>query len=100
MNVRISEALNLVLEDVNVESGIVTVRAAKNMKDRLIPMADRLTKRVLTFVNEFHRYSDGGMWLFPACHNGTTEQWDRWIIAQLTITSGIICLWPTFHTQL
>lgn len=65
--VRISEVLNLVLEDVNVESGTVTIRAAKNMKDRLIPMADRLTKRIFTFMNEFHRYSDGGMWLFPAC---------------------------------
>ena len=75
--VRISEALNLVLNDVNVESGIATIRAAKNMKDRLIPMADSLTKRILTFMNGFHRYSDGRMWLFPGYHNGTMGQMDK-----------------------
>jgi integrase len=67
--VRISEALNLVLEDVNVDSGIVTIHAAKNMKDRLIPMADSLTKRIIIFMNGFHRYSNDKMWLFPSCHN-------------------------------
>jgi integrase/recombinase XerD len=75
--VRISEALNLVLKDVNAESGIVTIRAAKNMKDRLIPMTDTLTKRILTFMDGFHRYSDGRMWLFPGCHNGTMGQMDK-----------------------
>ena len=75
--VRISEALNLVLNDVNVESGIATIRAAKNMKDRLIPMADSLTKRILIFMNGFHRYSDNKMWLFPGCHNGTMGQMDK-----------------------
>lgn len=75
--VRISEALNLVLKDVNVESGIVTIRAAKNMKDRLIPMADNLTKRIIIFMNGFHRYSDDRMWLFPGCHNGGMGQMDK-----------------------
>ena len=68
--VRISEALNLVLNDVNVETGVVTIRAAKNMKDRLIPMADSLTKRIGILMNDFHRYSDNKMWLFPSCQNG------------------------------
>lgn len=75
--VRISEALNLVLNDVNVESGIVTIRAAKNMKDRLIPMADSLTKRLIIFINGFHRYSDSKIWLFPSCHNGIMGQMDK-----------------------
>jgi integrase/recombinase XerD len=75
--VRISEALNLVLNDVNVESGTVTIRAAKNMKDRLIPMTDSLTRRIIIFMNGFHRYSDGKMWLFPGYHNGTMGQMDK-----------------------
>ena len=75
--VRISEALNLVLDDVNAESGIATIRAAKNMKDRLIPMADSLTKRIIIFKNGFHRYSDSKMWLFPSCHNGIMGQMDK-----------------------
>jgi integrase len=72
--VRISEALNLVLNDVNTDTGIATIRAAKNMKDRLIPMAENLTKRVAVFTSEFHRFSNGGMFLFPGCHNGEMGQ--------------------------
>jgi integrase len=75
--VRISEALNLVINDVNIESRIATIRAAKNMKDRLIPMADSLAERILAFMNRFHRYSGGKMWLFPGCHNGVMGQMDK-----------------------
>lgn len=75
--VRISEALNLVLNDVNMDSGIVTIRAAKNMKDRLIPMADNLSKRIVAFVTGFHRFSDGRMFLFPGYHNGKMGQMDK-----------------------
>ena len=72
--VRISEALGIVLNDVNTESGIVTIRAAKNMKDRLIPMSYNLNKRIFNFIDEFHRFSDGGTSLFPGYHNGAMGQ--------------------------
>jgi len=72
--VRISEALNLVLDDVNTESGVATIREAKNMKDRLIPMADSLTRRITAFVDVFHRFSDGATFLFPGRHNGVMGQ--------------------------
>lgn len=72
--VRVSEALNLVLDDVNTGSGIATIRAAKNMKDRLIPMADAMTKRIADFIERFHRFSDGKMFLFPGCHSGSMGQ--------------------------
>lgn len=75
--VRISEALNIVLNDINMQAGIVTIRAAKNMKDRLLPMADGLTKRIVSFVDDFHRYSDRNMWLFPGCHNGIMGRMDK-----------------------
>jgi len=75
--VRISEALNLIINDVIAESGTVTIRTAKSMKDRLIPMADNLTKRILTFMRGFHRYSNGRTWLFPSCHNGIMGQMDK-----------------------
>jgi integrase len=74
---RISEALNLTLKDVNTASGIVTVRVAKNMKDRLIPMADSLTGRIRVYIDEFHRYSDDKMWLFPSLRHGTMGQMDQ-----------------------
>lgn len=75
--VRISEALNLVLDDVDTDTGIATIRAAKNMKDRLIPMTDNLAKRIAAFVAGFHRFSDGRMFLFPGCHNGAMGQMDK-----------------------
>ena len=75
--VRISEALKLVLNDINVEAGIATIRATKNMKDRLIPMADSLIKRIVIFVKNLHRYSASTMWLFPSCQNGTMGQMDK-----------------------
>ena len=75
--VRISEALGIVLNDVNMEFGTVTIRAAKNMKDRLIPMAESLSKRICALMNVFHRYSDDGMWLFPSCYYGVMGQMDK-----------------------
>lgn len=75
--VRISEALNLVLDDMNTDSGIATIRAAKNMKDRLIPMSDNVTKRIVAFISEFHRFSDSKMFLFPSYHNGAMGKMDK-----------------------
>ena len=75
--VRISEALNLVLNDVNTVAGIATIRAAKNMKDRLIPMAGSLAKRISDYVDKFHRFSDGETFLFPGCHNGVMGRMDK-----------------------
>lgn len=74
---RISEALNIVLSDVDTQAGTVTIRASKNMKDRLLPMADGLAKRIVSFMGSFHRYSDSSMWLFPSCHNGIFGQMDK-----------------------
>jgi len=74
---RISEALNIVLSDVDTQAGTVTIRAGKNMKDRLLPMSDGLVKRIASFVDSFHRYSDSGMWLFPSCQNGIIGQMDK-----------------------
>ena len=75
--VRISEALNIVLNDVDTQAGMVTIRAAKNMKDRLLPMSESLTKRIATYIEGFHQYNAGGTWLFPGFHNGTMGPMDK-----------------------
>ena len=75
--VRISEALGIALDDVNTESGTVAILAAKNMKDRLIPMAEGLANRVSAFMAGFHRHSDGKTRLFPGCHSGVMGQMDK-----------------------
>lgn len=40
---RISEVMNLKIKDVDMQKGILTIRASKFMKDRLIPMSPTLT---------------------------------------------------------
>ena len=70
--VRISEALNLILDDVNTDTGIITVHADKNKKDRLIPIADSLRDRIIAFVGTFHRFSTGKTCLFPGYRSGST----------------------------
>jgi integrase len=74
---RISEALGVALDDVGKEFGTVTIRAAKNMKDRLIPMAKSLADRVSILIDGFHRHSDGKTRLFPGFHNGEMGPMDK-----------------------
>ena len=75
--VRISEALNIILSDVDAKTGVVTVHDGKNGKDRLLPMADGLTKRIISFMNSFHSCNDSNMWLFPACKDGIMGRMDK-----------------------
>jgi integrase len=74
---RISEALGIALDDVDKEFGTVTIRAAKNMKDRLIPMAKSLADRVSALIDGFHRHNDGKTRLFPGFHNGEMGPMDK-----------------------
>jgi integrase len=74
---RISEALGITLDDVDKESETVTIRAAKNMKDRLIPMAKSMAGRVSTLMDGFHRHSNEKTRLFPSFHNGEMEPMDK-----------------------
>lgn len=56
--VRISEALNLQIEDVKLEDSYVIIRSAKNNKDRLIPLAQSLTERMNNYISDYHKHSD------------------------------------------
>lgn len=40
---RVSEALNLVIADVNLEQGVLHIRNSKFGKERLVPMSESLT---------------------------------------------------------
>lgn len=88
--VRISEALNIILSDINIESGIITIRAAKNMKDRLIPMCSSMSMRILTYLKNSIGTVTTGCGSFLAA---TMGRWDRWTKARHTTISGIIYSW-------
>jgi len=51
---RVSEALNLKLKDIDTKEGIITILGAKNGKDRLVPMADSLTGRCRDYLKAVH----------------------------------------------
>jgi len=74
---RISEALNLTIGDMDTNIGIVTIRGAKNMKDRLLPLSESLTKRMVSYVGEFHNQRDKDIWLFPSLHYGIIGKMDK-----------------------
>lgn len=71
---RLSEALNLTIGDVNLKEGIVTIRHAKNNKDRLIPMAQGLINRMRTYIESFHRFSEDKSIVFPTRKLGCMDK--------------------------
>ena len=71
---RISEALNLTIDDINLDDGIVTIRKAKNDKDRLIPIAQSLTDRMGRYMESFHRFSKDDGFVFPGAKMGHMDR--------------------------
>lgn len=62
---RVSEALSLQVKDVNLEEGILTVRHAKNNKDRLVPVAKSISDRMTDMAAKIHRFSNETSCFFP-----------------------------------
>lgn len=68
---RLSEALNLKLGDVDLEEGTLTILHAKNNKDRKIPMADSIRKRCIEYARHIHIFHDDDSYFFPSPCGGT-----------------------------
>lgn len=51
---RISEALNLKVKDIDLENGIISVYESKNNNDRLVPLSDSLKNIVIEYANKMH----------------------------------------------
>jgi integrase/recombinase XerD len=72
---RISEALNLKLEDINLQEGVLTIRSTKFGKSRLVPL-HRSTGRILAEYLQRRKRALAGR---PACHvfvSGTGNRLD------------------------
>jgi integrase len=63
---RISEALNLRLQDVDLHAGVLTIIGGKFKKDRLVPMYPEYTQRCCDYVKVVHLFSDPSDYFFPA----------------------------------
>ncbi|MEN8237325.1 MAG: tyrosine-type recombinase/integrase [Pseudomonadota bacterium] len=63
---RISEALNLRFQDVDLRTGVLTVIDGKFNKDRLVPMSSENINRCCGYVKQVHLFSDKNDYFFPA----------------------------------
>ena len=66
---RISEALNLRLSDVNLKDGILTVRNSKFDNERLIPMSASLHDVCSAYYSKLHHHKCPNDYFFPAHDN-------------------------------
>ena len=71
---RITEALNLKVSDVDMKEGVLRICQAKNNKDRFVPMANSLTERCRDYHRIMHRFSMADSYFFPGQHGGCYDQ--------------------------
>ena len=62
---RVSEALNLQIKDVNLNEGVLTIRQAKNNRDRLVPMTQSMTERMTIMTEVIHHFKEKNYFFFP-----------------------------------
>lgn len=82
---RISEAVNLTLDDVNLERGTLIIQETKFDKERIIPMAESLTGRCREYMEKAHNFNKGMTFLFSSPYGGhycedTVYNWFREIL--------------------
>jgi integrase/recombinase XerD len=70
---RISEALNLKFEHVDMEEGTITILQSKNNKDRRIPMAASLIKRSRKYREDMHMFSGNDTYYFKSPLGGRLD---------------------------
>jgi integrase/recombinase XerD len=71
---RLGEALNLKLSDVDLTDGILKIRQAKNNKDRFVPMSDGLTEKCRIYSKSFHTISKADFYYFPGQYGGCYDK--------------------------
>jgi integrase/recombinase XerD len=62
---RLGEALRLTFGDMNRGSGVLTVRQGKNRKDRLVPLAPSLARRVVDHIDRYPGGPETPLFLSP-----------------------------------
>lgn len=66
---RSSEARLLKVEDVDLETGILTIQHSKKDNSRLVPMSDELTSRCRDYFERVHMRSKPSDFFFPGLNN-------------------------------
>ncbi|MBG9545452.1 integrase [Cytobacillus firmus] len=71
---RISEALSLKLNDIDLDQGTLYIRDTKFGKERKIPMAGTLTKRCRLFIEETNLIGSSDTFLFRSPYGGRYKE--------------------------
>jgi len=71
---RISEALNLKLNEVDLKQGTLFIRDAKFGKERIVPMAESLTERCRQYAGKVHSYESCNPFFFPSPYGGRYKE--------------------------
>ena len=71
---RVSEALNLKLKDIDFKAGMVTILGAKNGRDRLVPLAESLALRFRKLQRKLHTYSSDSTYFFISPLGGRLDK--------------------------
>jgi integrase/recombinase XerD len=50
---RVSEAVSLMLKDIDYERNIINIKDGKGMKDRIVPLADRIIKDLREYIKSY-----------------------------------------------
>ncbi|MCL1914811.1 MAG: tyrosine-type recombinase/integrase [Eubacteriaceae bacterium] len=67
---RISEALRLAINDVDLGNGAVFVKNGKNRKDRLLPLNPQMVPCLSFYAGKYHALPLGGDYFFSPPHGG------------------------------
>ena len=62
---RSSEARLLKVEDVDMNTGVLSIHHSKNDNSRLVAMSDHLTERCRSYSESVHGFSNGSDYFFP-----------------------------------
>ncbi len=71
---RVSEALNLTVGDVNTQVGTLTIRNAKFHKDRLVPLHTSLVERCRVYMEEIHPVGQPEDIFLPSSQGGRCSE--------------------------
>lgn len=71
---RISEALNLKLNEVDLKQGTLFIRDAKFGKERIVPMAESLTESCRQYTGKVHNYASRNPYFFPSPYGGCYKE--------------------------
>src|SRR5699024_2291625 len=86
---RVSECINLKLDDVDIPKKMIYVRYGKGCKDRVIPIHKDISEELITYLNE-HRPKGNSDYFFSTKRSGTiSNQYINRILQQTAKKVGI-----------